>query len=146
MSTLMIATTAALLTALYFVVILLEVIIRNHKAHKFFQTKSPELPVVPGANFFTGHALGVLAPRKNWKIIEDLHEKYGPTFGFYMMDQPWVSTKDLDLLKHILLDEGHTHTGRQLLGIPFKEFNHSIQQTNGEKWRRGRRAMSPALT
>lgn len=147
MSTIIIAITAALLLAvLYFVFVLLEVVVQNRKAHKFFQINSPKLPVVPNANFLTGHITSVLAPKKNWKIVEDLHEKYGPTFGYYIMNHPFVSTKDLDLIKLVEVDEGHKHIDRHHLGIPNKEFNNSVFQVTGERWRRSRRVMSSAIT
>lgn len=89
--------------------------------------------------------MSIIAPGKNWKIIEDLHEKYGPTFGYYMVDQPWVSTKDLDLIKLIEVDAAHKHINRAFYGLPFHEFNHSVFQIDDDRWRQVRRVISPAL-
>lgn len=87
----------------------------------------------------------VTQQQKNWKIITNLHEQYGPTFGFYMCNQPWVSTKDLDLIKLIEIDRAQKHLDRLQYGGVSKEFNDSIFQVNGSDWRRVRRAVSPAF-
>lgn len=130
----------------YLLVNVLLVLIRNKKAHKFFQTNSPNLPVLPNPNIFHGHMLYTTRPDKNWKIITDHHEKYGPTFGFYFCDQPWICTKDIDLLKLIEIDKANKHINRSKFGLPFTEFNNSIFQVDDDDWRRVRRAISPALT
>lgn len=122
------------------------VMMRNYKAHQFFKTYSPKLPVLPSANIFHGHMWNVTYQDKSWKIIDELHSKYGPTFGYYMCNQPWVSTKDLDLIKLIEMDRPHKHINRSKFGLPFKEFDDSIFQVDDDQWRRVRRAISPALT
>lgn len=131
--------------ASYIIIEIVAILVRNHKAHKFFLKQSPSVPVVPHANILAGHALSITSQLKNWKIIEDLHEKYGPTFGYYMCDQPWVSTKDLDLIKLIEVDEGHKHLNRGDLMSPFHEFNNSLLQITGERWIRVRRVFAAAL-
>lgn len=134
------------LSLIYLLVNVASVAIRNYRAHQFFKTKSPDLPVIPDPNLFTGHLMQVIRTDKNCLIISDLHKVYGPTFGFYYCHHPWVATKDLDLLKLIEVDEAHKHTNRCHLEMPFEEFNNSIFQTNDEVWRRARRAVGPALT
>lgn len=125
---------------------LYQVVSRNYKAHKFFKKNSPNLPVVPKPNILCGHAISVTQPDKNWKIIEDYHEQLGPTYGFYMCEQPWVATKDLDLIKLVEIDEGHIHVNRAFLGLPFTEFNVSIWHNDDDLWRQVRRVVAPALT
>lgn len=136
----------SIVSTLYTIINVLLVVLRNHKAHQFFKTKSPNLPVLPNSNIFAGHMLTVTFHEKNWKIIGELHDKYGPTYGYYMCDQPWVSTKDIDLIKLIELDQPHKHINRAKFGLPFKEFNDSIFQIFDDNWRRVRRAIAPALT
>ena len=130
----------------YVVINVALVALRNLKAHQFFATQSPELPTLPNTNLFDGHMWRVTYQPKNVFIIDELHKKYGTTFGYYMCDQPWVSTKDLDLLKLIEMDKAHLHINRSKFGLPFKEFNESIFQVDDDQWRRVRRAVSPALT
>lgn len=142
----MIAAVFVVLLLVYLGVNITLVLLRNQRAHKFFKTKAPNLPVLPNANIFSGHYFETIKPDKNWKIISNLHDRYGPTFGFYMCDQPWVATKDLDILKLIEVDRAHKHLNRSKFGLPFKEFNNSIFQVDDEDWRRVRRAISPALT
>lgn len=119
---------------------------RNKRAHQFFAAKAPSLPVLPKPSTFSGHLFQVTHPDKNWQIITELHEKYGPTFGFYMCEQPWVSTKDIDLIKYIEVEQANKHINRSKFGLPFDEFNNSIFQVDDDEWRKVRRAISPALT
>lgn len=133
-------------TTVYTVINVAIVLLRNFKAHQFYKTKSPKLPVVPNPSIFHGHMFDITWKQKNWQILDKLHEQYGPTFGFYMCEQPWVSTKDIDLLKLIELDQPHKHINRAKLKLPLKEFNHSIFQNDDDHWRRVRRAIAPALT
>lgn len=119
---------------------------RNHKAHQFFRIKSPNLPVLPNPGLFSGNLFQTIFHPKNWKLIDDYHKKYGTTFGYYVCDQPWVSTKDIELLKLIEVDQGHRHINRAKFNIPIEEFEESIFQVDGGDWRRIRRAISPALT
>lgn len=135
-----------LVSAVFTIINVVLVLMRNYKAHQFFQTRAPKLPVLPEPNIFAGHLLEVTFREKNVQIINKLHEKYGPTFGFYSANQPWISTKDLDLLKLIELDKPTRHIDRVQMGLPFREFNNSIFQVNGDSWRRIRRAIAPALT
>lgn len=130
----------------YLAVNVILVLLRNKKAHQFFQTKSPNLPVLPNTSIWHGHMLHTARPEKSWKIIDNLHEKYGPTFGFYFCEKPWICTKDIDLLKLIEVEKANTHINRSKFGLPFAPFNNSIFQLDDDDWRRVRRAISPALT
>jgi thromboxane-A synthase len=135
-----------LVSSAYIIINVTLVLMRNYKAHQFFKTRAPKLPVLPEPNIFSGHMFEVTFREKNWLTIHKLHEQHGPTFGYYMCNQPWVSTKDLDLLKLIELDKPTRHINRAKFGLPFKEFNDSIFQVDDDEWRRVRRAISPALT
>lgn len=142
----MIALTVVALIVTYLVINLAAVAVRNKRAHKFYETKSPTLPVLPNPHIFAGHSFKVIRSRKNWKIMENLHEKYGTSYGFYMMEQPWVATKDLDLIKLVEIDKAHKHINRAFFGLPLHEFNHSMFQIDDDQWRKVRRAISPAFT
>lgn len=141
-----VATLFIFLTCTYTIVNVVLVLFRNYRAHQFFATKTPKLPVVPNPGLFDGHMHRITLRKKNWLIIEQYHQQLGPTYGFYMAEQPWVSTTDLDLLKLIEIDQPHKHINRAKFGLPFREFNHSIFQVDDDQWRRVRRAIAPALT
>lgn len=131
---------------IYAIVNVVFICLRNYKAQQFFAIKAPKLPVLPSPNIFFGHIYQVTQQEKNWRTITKLHERYGTTFGFYMCNQPWVSTKDLDLIKLIEVDQARKHINRSKFGLPFKDFNNSIFQVDDDDWRTVRRALSPALT
>lgn len=137
---------ALVLSVVYFTVQVIKVIIHNRRAHKFFQTKTPKLPIVPDPNIFVGNINQTVWNMKNCEFIDKWHNELGVTYGFYFRSQPWVSTKDIDLIKRIEVDEAHKHLDRTFVGNPIHEFNTSIFQINGDKWRRVRRAIAPTLT
>lgn len=145
MITIILLTTALLLLLLLFACLLANVLVRNYRAHQFFKTKMPQLPVVPNASIFSGHIMSVFAPKNNYKIIEDWHTKLGPNFGYYMGDMPMISTTDIDLIKLVEIDEAHKHIDKALLGLPFREFNEGILQLSGKRWRRMRRVTGSIL-
>lgn len=137
---------AAVLALVYLSIGLLRVFLRNYRAHNFFKTKASKLPVVPNPNIFIGNVLQTTYQDKNYLKIDALHKKYGKTFGFYMCHQPWVATKDLDLLKRTQIDHAYKHLDRTVIGMPFDEFKNSIFQVNGDEWRQVRRAIAPTMT
>lgn len=122
------------------------VFIRNQKAFKFFSSKCPHLPTVPNPSPFSGHLTRLIMTDMSWKLITQLHTKYGTNFGLYYVDQPWLATKDLDLIKLIEIDEAKKHPNRAFLGGPLKHFNESIFQIDGEDWRATRQVLAPALS
>lgn len=133
------------LAVVYCAVNVILVAYRNKEAHKFFQEKSPQLPALPRPKTFSGHLFQVCYSNKNWMIIDGLHKIYGPTFGYFICDQPVVSTKDLDLIKLVELDQAQKHINRSKFSLPFEEFEGSIFQVEDEDWHRVRRAIAPAL-
>lgn len=135
-----------ILLVLYLSLNTIRVVYRNYRAHKFFQIKSLKLPVLPNPNIFVGNINQTIWCMKNCEQIDRLHNKLGKTFGHYMADQPRVSTKDIDLIKRIEIDEGHKHTDRARATWLIHEFNNSLMQISGDKWRQVRRAIAPTMT
>jgi hypothetical protein len=94
---------------------------RNYKARLFFKAKAHKLPVVPRPNILTGNVYDVIYHDKNCLTIDKLHKQYGPTFGYYMTNQAWVSTKDLDLIKLIELDKPARHINRRCVRLRWQD-------------------------
>lgn len=61
-------------------------------------------------------------------------------------NQPWVPTKDIDLIKRIEIDEAHKHTDRAKAPWLIHEFNHSLMHMDGYEWRQVRQAIAPTMT
>lgn len=137
---------ASILLIIYVSINVIRIVLNNCRAQNFFQAKSPQLPVIPNPNIITGNMNEVTWNMKNCYRIDDLHNKYGKNFGFYVAAQPWLSTKDIDLIKRIEIDEAYKHLDRVNFGIPIDQFNDSIFQVNGDEWRQVRRAIAPTLT
>lgn len=136
------------LTALLFVLKeLLTTALRNRLAHQFFMKHSPNLPVVPNADIFGGHVNQIIWARQNWRIIGDLHKRFGKTFGMFHCDKPVVSTIDLDLIKAIIFDKPNDHVNRMKFNTPLEEIEKDCILTSDEKeWRRMRKLIAPAFT
>lgn len=119
---------------------------QNYKAHRFFKLKSPNLPVLPNTNIFTGHAGLVYWNPNNWRNLDELHKKFGQTFGFFAVEKPVISTTDLDFIKAMVIDKPNDHIDRPALNIPVTEFTKDdIVFVRGEQWWRIRKAMAPAF-
>lgn len=120
--------------------------IRNYKAHQIFENSKPSLPEVPDKKLFSGH-LKILGDERAWKLVEDLHEKYGKSFGTFFGNKPVVSTVDLDLIKRIVLDDPKAHINRADPTIPLDEMDHNdLFVARDEQWHRIRRQFSPAFS
>lgn len=120
--------------------------LNNYHAHKFFRINSPKLPVVPNPNILFGNLFQTVWLMKNSEQIDRWHNKLGKTFGFYIGHLPFVTTKDLDLIKKIEIDDANKHLDKQVLDYPHHEYSNSILQINGDKWRTVRRATASAFT
>lgn len=134
------------LVTTYLIVNFTAVFRRNQKAFRFYQEKCPDLPTAPGPGMFSGHLLSIVMNDYGWKTIDELHEKLGPSFGMFYVNQPWVATKDIDLIKLIEVDEARKHTNRAFLGGPLEHFNNSLFQIYDEDWRKTRQVIAPTLT
>lgn len=136
---------ALVLLALYLSLNVIHVVVNNYQKHKFFQIKSPRLPVVPKPNILVGNVGQTTWNMKNCVLIDKWHNRLGRTFGFYFMAQPWVSTTDIDLIKKIQIDDASKHLNRSVMDIPCKEFGDSLVQNLEHEWRPVRRALGAAL-
>lgn len=67
----------------YIIIVVIHVVFRNSKDHKFFRKYSPNLPVLPNANIFTGHLYKTILANRSCEAFDEFHKTYGPTFGFY---------------------------------------------------------------
>lgn len=127
----------------YIVVIRL---VKNYFAHKFFDQRLPNLPVLPDANVFTGHAVSMYLSRLNWRNSYNLHKKYGESFGFYFIDRPVLNTIDPELIKTMVIDKPDVHINRPNLDIPMEEFTKDdIVFVEDDQWWRIRKAIAPAF-
>lgn len=121
--------------------------IRNYQAHQLFKKQSPNLPVLPKPKIFSGHAFEVFLASRNWQVIDELHKKYGRTFGFYYAEKPMVCTTDLDLIKTFVIDEPDKHVNRVFPEVPLKEVEFdSIIFSQDDQWRRIRRVFATSLS
>lgn len=137
---------AFILLVAYVSVYLANRILTCYHAQRFFQTKSPKLPIMPSPNIFLGNIHQTIWQMKNCHIIDRWHDKLGKTFGQYVANKPLVSTKDIDLLKKILIDDSNKHLDRLSFDFPSHEFSTSIFQLNGNEWRSVRRVIAPTVT
>jgi len=120
--------------------------VRNYRAHKFFEKKSPNLPVLPNPKLLSGHFDELIYAFDGWKKVELNHEKYGDSYGWFYRDKPIVSTIDLDLIKTIHLDQSNVHINNLSTDTPIDEIEiDCIITAKDEQWRRLRKAYGPAI-
>jgi hypothetical protein len=62
-----------------------------------------------------------------------------------MTNHPWASTKDLDLIKFMNLDQPNRHVNRLEFAVVVKEWSESILAANYDDWCRRRRTIGSAL-
>lgn len=119
---------------------------RNYQAHQFFAKKSPQLPVLPNTNLFSGHLVSHFCDKHNALKYHSEHSKYGPTYAWFYCDHPHVSTTDLDLIKTVAVDEALDHINRTPTNVPLYEFReHSLSFSKKEQWLRLRKVCAPAF-
>lgn len=129
------------------VIYVLATLFRNYRASKFFKNHGSQIPVLPNWNVFFGNAMDTYLHRRNWKVMSDLHSKYGLTYGWFYFDKPVISTIDLDFIKAVNIDENHDHFDRLVLNIPVSELiDDSIAFAEHDQWLRLRKAMAPAFS
>lgn len=137
----------ALCAVVFSLVVIITTAVRNRRAQQFFMKLSPNLPVVPNAGIFGGHMNQIWLAKRNWKILGELHKKYGKTIGSFYRDKPFVSTIDLNLIKAMVLDNPNDHVDRMRANTPVLEIEQDcVFTTDEEQWRRLRRSIAPAFT
>lgn len=109
---------ALLLSTICLLLEVIKRIVANYHAHKFFQNKSPKLPLVPNPTILMGNASQTIWHMKNCNFIDEWHRKLGKTFGYYVAYEPYVSTTDIDLIKRIEIDEANKHLDRVFTEYP----------------------------
>lgn len=122
-------------------------IARQHQANNYFRKVSPKLPVPYECMSLLGGSIrSVLANKRNVILIDQLHKKYGHTYGLTWGDKKWVMTVDLELIKNVIVDEPYVNLDRTELMMPIDELTvDSIATAPAEQWRRLRQAIAPAL-
>lgn len=120
---------------------------RNYKAHQFFKLKSPNMPMAPGKNIFSGNMIQMAFHPRNWQILHNWHKDGHETVGAFLGNKPFVSTIDLELIKTMVIDEPNDHPNRTRINIPMDEFEYDcLLFAEDDQWRKLRKAIGPALT
>lgn len=126
------------------ILIKLQVVLSDRREHHEIFDKG-NVPSVGNRSLISGNLFEVIVPVDNYKKIEQLHAKLGKSFGIFYGPDPWLMTTDLDLLQKILISE--KVQDRVIFNTPFSsEFQESLAQIRGEKWRKTRRVLNAPFT
>lgn len=96
---------------------------------------------------FIGNVLDTFARYDSLQLLDSYHKKLGKSFGLFYGPDPWVMSVDLELIQRVFITEGHIHTDQTDFRLPFvTEFNESLAQVKGDKWRYNRRIIGPSFS
>uniref|UniRef100_A0A914L7A7 Uncharacterized protein n=1 Tax=Meloidogyne incognita TaxID=6306 RepID=A0A914L7A7_MELIC len=105
------------------------------------------------ANIFVGHMLAVKSKEGIIQFDKENREKYGKTYGMYLLDINNLVTSDLDLIKQVFIKDFVHFPTRS--GFPLTQNKKIIQNSllrsmvsvvQGDDWRRVRNTITPAFT
>lgn len=104
------------------------------------------VPSIGNTSLLSGNILDCAITPKNFEIIQDYHKNLGETFGIFFGPDPWVYTKDLDLLHRVFVENGNKNIDKLDFRIPYtKEMNLSLAAVQGNEWRTIRRILNPSF-
>lgn len=114
----------------------------------FSAFEGTNIPGPPPSSWLWGNLRDYWTPTTVARIGE-WHKQYGDTFGFYLGDQPFVVTKDLDLLKHVLIKDFNNFVARgetMFMSSIHPKLSSSLIFAGGNKWKTTRSCMSQAFS
>lgn len=123
-------------------------VVRRYNVYKFFELKKTNIPIILKPTLLGDHMINFSLNKRNWQYLENLHKIHKTKIGatFYL-DNPFISTLDIDLIKKIAIDEGEHHINRIELKLLVEEWEiGSIAFARDNQWLRLRKAVAPALS
>lgn len=124
---------------------ILYVLVSNHFKNRYLQKNLPSLPILDGQKPLIGH-LNILLGSKSWKNQQDGHKRLGKTYGCYLGNRRVISTIDLDFIRKFAVEDDH-HDRIFTVNVSFEALEvDNLGSSQGEQWRRIRKAVAPAFS
>ena len=120
----------------------LALVIRRRKRHQTFQRMR-----VPGPrpHLVSGHLYETRRQPYVW-FAHKMHEKYGPTCGIYLGGDPYLLTKDLDLIQQVFVAKSRLFYDRMDFYLNVDPVPDNLICQRGNRWRYMRGLLTPAFS
>lgn len=115
--------------------------------HRLNRHKTFERMQVPGPkpNFIHGHLYNTR--REPYvRYAQKLHEQYGKTVGIYLGEDPFLLTKDLDLIQQVFVAKSRIFYDRMPFYLNVDPVPDNLICQRGDRWRYMRRLLTPAFS
>lgn len=131
----------ALAAALLVMQVLILVFKRLHRHRTFerMQIKGPK------PNFIHGH-LYETRRQAYVKFASKMHETYGDTVGIYLGGDPYLITKDLDLIQQVFVAKSRSFYDRMDFYLNVDPVPDNLICQRGDRWRYMRKLLTPAFS
>ena len=130
------------LTAALLVMALARFVFKRRHQHKTFERMG-----VPGPkpNFIHG-SLYDTRRQTYVKFAHQMHEKYGKTVGMFMGGDPYLMTKDLDLIQQVFVAKSRIFYDRMNFYLNIDPVPDNLICQRGDRWRYMRKLLTPAFS
>lgn len=131
----------AIIAAILVCQIILFIFKRRHK-HKTFERMSIN---GPKPNFIHGN-LYETRREAYVKFAHKMHEKYGKNVGMYLGGDPYLMTKDLDLIQQVFVANSRIFFDRMNFYLNVDPVPDNLICQRGDRWRYMRKLLTPAFS
>lgn len=132
----------AALTAAYLVMQFIVFLFKRHHRHKTFERMKIN---GPKPHFIHGHLYDTRR-QPYVKFAHKMHEKYGKNVGIYLGGDPYLMTKDLDLIQQVFVARSRTFYDRMNFYLNIDPVPDNLICQRGDRWRYMRKLLTPAFT
>lgn len=127
------------LTVMQLIVIIFK---RRHK-HKTFERMQV---LGPKPHFIHGHLYDTRGSVPYVKFAHKMHEKYGKNVGIYLGGDPYLMTKDLDLIQQVFVAKSRIFYDRMNFYLNVDPVPDNLICQRGDRWRYMRKLLTPAFS
>lgn len=127
------------LTVMQLIVIIFK---RRHK-HKTFERMQV---LGPKPHFIHGHLYDTRGNVPYVKFAHKMHEKYGKNVGIYLGGDPYLMTKDLDLIQQVFVAKSRIFYDRMNFYLNVDPVPDNLICQRGDRWRYMRKLLTPAFS
>lgn len=115
---------------------------RSHK-HKTFERMQV---LGPKPHFIHGHLYDTRGNVPYVKFAHKMHELYGKNVGIYLGGDPYLMTKDLDLIQQVFVAKSRIFYDRMNFYLNIDPVPDNLICQRGDRWRYMRKLLTPAFS